>query len=207
MAVTDVYPRSGDCQTVYLKNVISNPLITVGEYTIYNDFVHDPCEFEKNNLLYHFPVNQDKLSIGKFCSLACGVKFLFTSGKHRTHSLSTYPFPLFFDEWGLEISDVANAWENKGETVIGNDVWIGYEAAIMSGVTIGDGAIIGARALVTKDVPPYAIVGGVPAQQIKWRFDQEKIAALRKLQWWDWPYERIQKNLSAIMNNQIEQIL
>lgn len=105
--------------------------------------MHDPCDFEKNNVLYHYPVNGDRLMIGKFCSIACGAKFLFTSGNHSLKSLSDYAFPIFFDEWGLDAKNIRDAWDNKGDTVIGNDVWIGYEAVIMSGVTVGDGAIIG----------------------------------------------------------------
>ncbi len=172
-----IYPRTGDNQTIYLKNAITNPNIKVGDYTMYNDFVKDPREFEKNNVLYHYPVNRDRLNIGKFCSIACGAKFLFNSANHSMESLSTYPFPLFFEEWGLDRNDVADAWDNKGDIIIGNDVWIGYEAVILSGVTIGDGAIIGARAVVTRDVPPYTIVGGVPAKAIKKRFSEATIAS------------------------------
>ena len=157
-----IYPRKGDTQTVYLKNVVIRPGIQVGEYTMYNDFVNDPRDFEKNNVLYQYPVNHDRLLIGKFCSIACGAKFLFNSANHALGSLSTYPFPIFYDEWGLDGKNVADAWDNKGDITLGNDVWIGYEAVILAGVTIGDGAIIGARAVVTRDVPPYAIVGGVP---------------------------------------------
>ena len=177
-----IYPRTGDKETIYLKHVITNPNITVGDFTMYNDFVNDPTLFEKNNVLYHYPINRDKLQIGKFCSIACGAKFLFNSANHTLSSLSTYPFPLFFEEWGLEKKDVTNAWDNKGDIIIGNDVWIGYEAAILAGVTIGDGAIIGTRAVVTKDVPPYTIVGGVPAKPIKKRFSEETISALLESQ-------------------------
>ena len=127
-----VYPRTGDTQTIYLKNVITNPNIEVGDYTIYNDFASDPKEFENNNVLYHYPINQDKLIIGKFCSIACGAKFLFNSANHTLSSLSTYTFPLFFEEWELEKAKVTDAWDNKGNIVIGNDVWIGYEAVILS---------------------------------------------------------------------------
>lgn len=162
-----IYPRTGDMQTVYLKNVITNPNIEVGDYTMYNDFSNDPARFEENNVLYHYPINQDKLIIGKFCSIACGAKFLFNSANHTLASLSTYPFPLFFEEWELDKKNVAVSWDNKGDIIIGNDVWIGYEAVILAGVKIGDGAIIGTRAVVTKDVPPYTIVGGVPAKPIK----------------------------------------
>ena len=149
-----IYPRSGDRQTVYLKNVVSNSNIEVGDFTIYNDFVNDPRDFEKNNVLYHYPINGDRLKIGRFCSIACGAKFLFTSGNHTLRSLSTYTFPIFFDEWNLDKSRICEAWDNKGDIELGNDVWVGYEAVIMSGVKIGSGAIIGTRAVVTKDVPP-----------------------------------------------------
>lgn len=201
-----LYPRTGDKQTVYLKNVITDPAITVGDYTMYNDFVNDPVGFEKNNVLYHYPINRDRLIIGKFCSIACGAKFLFNSANHTLSSLSTYPFPLFFEEWGLEKKNVAASWDNKGDIVIGNDVWIGYEAVIMAGVTIGDGAIIGARAVVTKDVPPYTVAGGIPAKPIKKRYPEETIAALSELKWWDWPENRIAQNLHAIQAGQLNEL-
>lgn len=195
-----IYPRSGDKETVYLKPVISNPNISVGEFTMYNDFVNDPMQFEKNNVLYQYPINHDKLIIGKFCSIACGAKFIFNSANHTLSSLSTYPFPIFFEEWGLNFKDVATAWDKKGDIIIGNDVWIGYEAVIMAGVTIGDGAIIGTRAVVTKDVPPYTIVGGVPAKPIRKRFDNETLDELLKIRWWDWPEEKIARNIQAIQS-------
>jgi len=192
---------------VYLKNAVSDPNIIVGDFTFYNDFVHDPAEFEKRNVLYHYPVNHDRLVIGKFCSIACGAKFLFTSANHKMESLSTYPFPILADEWALRREDVTNAWDNKGDIVIGNDVWIGYEAVVLQGVTIGDGAIIGARALVTKDVPPYAIVGGVPARKIRMRFPPETVSALLELKWWDLPYETIQENLPFIQGGDIARLI
>ena len=198
-----IYPRTGDGETVYLKNVVSDPNIEIGDYTMYNDYVRDPRDFAKNNVLYHYPVNGDKLKIGKFCSIACGAKFLFTSGNHAMQSLSTYPFPIFFEEWNLDARDICSAWDNKGDIIIGNDVWIGYEAVIMAGVTIGDGAIIAARAVVTKDVPPYTIVGGVPAKMIRKRFDDATIERLEKLRWWDWDAAKIQRNISAIQSGDI----
>ncbi len=199
-----IYPRMGDKETVYLKSVVTDPNITVGDFTMYNDFVNDPREFEKNNVLYHYPINHDKLKIGKFCSIACGAKFLFNSANHTVKSLSTYPFPIFFEEWGLDVKDITSAWDNKGDIVIGNDVWIGYEAVIMSGVTIGDGAIIGTRALVTNDVPPYTIVGGVPAKQIRKRFPEEIISELLKLKWWDWTFKKISQNMEFIKNGDLK---
>ena len=197
-----IYPREGDDTIVYLKNVITNPNIEVGDFTFYNDFVNDPRDFEKNNVLYHYPINHDKLKIGKFCSIAYGAKFLFNSANHTMRSLSTYPFPIFYDEWehGLWAN---KAWDNKGDIVIGNDVWIGFEAVILAGVTIGDGAIIGARAVVTKDVPPYTIVGGVPAKPIRKRFSDEDIAALMALKWWDLPPAQILERIKYIQSGNL----
>lgn len=201
-----IYPRPNDRETVYLKNVVTDPGIIVGDYTMYNDFVNDPVDFQKNNVLYHYPVNHDRLVIGKFCSIACGARFLFNSANHSLTSLSTYPFPIFFGEWGLSVSHIADAWDNKGDIVIGNDVWIGYEAVILAGVTIGDGAIIGTRAVVTKDVPPYTIVGGVPARPIRKRFSDGTIAALLEKRWWDWPEEKIAGSLDAIQSGDIDRL-
>ena len=202
-----IYPREGDRQTVYLKEVVSNPNIEVGEYTIYNDFVADPVGFERNNVLYHYPVNGDRLVIGKFCSLACGVRFLFNSANHALGSLSTYPFPIFWgEEWGIDKSEVASAWDNRGDIVVGSDVWIGYEAVVMAGVTIGDGAIVASRAVVTRDVPPYAIVGGVPARVIKYRFDPATVECLLGIKWWEWPAEKIRKALPLIRGGKVREL-
>ena len=203
--MTKIYPRTGDKQTVYLNAVIKDTQIEVGDYTIYNDFVANPLLFEKNNVLYHYPILREKLIIGKFCSIACGTKFLFNCANHSLKSLSTYTFPLFYEEWELEKSNITTAWDNKGDIVIGSDVWIGYEAVIFAGVTIGDGAIIGTRAVVTKDVPPYTIVGGVPAKPIRKRFSDETISALLTERWWDWPEEKITRNLAAIQSGRVSQ--
>lgn len=202
-----IYPHKGDKQTVYLNSVIKDPSIIAGDYTIYNDFVSDPILFEKNNVLYHYPINRERLIIGKFCSIACGTKFLFNCANHTLKSLSTYTFPLFYDEWNLKKSNVATAWDNKGDIIIGNDVWIGYEAVIMAGVNIGDGAIIAAHAVVTKDVAPYTIVGGVPARPIRQRFDDSVIQKLESLKWWEWPINKIRKCLPHIVNGDIDELL
>ena len=170
-----IYPRTRDMQTIYLNAVVKDASIEIGDYTIYNDFISDPRLFEQNNVLYHYPINHERLIIGKFCSIACGAKFLFNCANHTLKSLSTYTFPLFYEDWGQDKVSVASAWDNKGDIVIGNDVWIGFEAVIMAGVHIGDGAIIGARAVVTKDIEPYTIVGGVPATEIRKRFSREVI--------------------------------
>jgi len=209
MAVPEnkIYPRTNDIETVYLKGVITNPNIVVGDYTMYNDFAADPTQFEKNNVLYHYPINNDRLIIGRFCSIACGAKFLFASANHKLQSLSTYPFPIFFEEWDLDRKDVRAAWDNKGDIVIGSDVWIGYEAVIMGGVHIGDGAIIAAKAVVTKDVAPYTVVGGVPAKQIRKRFDEETIRTLRQIRWWDWSHDKIRRLLPCIMTGEVSKLI
>ena len=205
--MTKIYPRTGDQQTVYLNAVIKDPQIEVGDYTIYNDFIADPLLFEKNNVLYHYPIHKEKLIIGKFCSIACGMKFLFNCANHTQKSLSTYTFPLFYEEWELEKSNITTAWDNKGNIVIGNDVWIGYEAVIMAGVHIGDGAIIAARAVVTKDVPPYTIVGGTPAKEIRKRFDAEVIEQLLIQKWWDWSTDKIHQCLPYIAEGKLDELL
>ena len=205
--MTKIYPRTGDKQTIYLNAVIKDPQIKVGDYTLYNDFVADPLLFEKNNVLYHYPIHREELIIGKFCSIACGTKFLFNCANHTLKSLSTYTFPLFYEEWELEKSNITTAWDNKGDIVIGNDVWIGYEAVIMAGVHIGDGAIIAARAVVTKDVPPYTIVGGTPAKEIRKRFDAEVIEQLLILKWWDWSTDKIHQCLPYIAESKLDELL
>ena len=184
MSLNDIYPRKDDKTTIYLKNVITKQDIIVGDYTI----------------------NNEKLIIGKFCSIACGAKFLFNSANHTLKSLSTYPFALLFDEWNMNKKDVASGWDNKGDIVIGNDVWIGYKAIILAGVKIGDGAIIGAVALVTKDVLAYSIIGGVPAKIIRKRFSEDIINELEILKWWDWPKQKIAQNIIAIQSGDISKI-
>ena len=202
---TQIYPRSGDNHTVYLYQVITNPNIIMGDYTIYHNFRKGPTLFEQNNVLYHYPINHNKLIIGKFCSIACGTRFLFNSANHALTSLSTYPFPLFFEEWKQNPCDVTMSWNNKGDIVIGNDVWIGFEAIIMAGITIDDGAVIGARALATKDIPPYTIVGGVPAKPIKSVFLKNN-RSFTSNSMVGLPKEKIQKHIPAIQSGSIEQL-
>lgn len=145
--------------------------------------------------------------MGKFCSVACGAKFLFNSANHSMASLSTYPFPIFFEEWGLDVKNIRQAWDNKGDIVIGNDVWIGYEAVVLAGVTIGDGAVIGARAVVSKDIPPYTIAAGVPAKPIRKRFSQDTIRSLLEIKWWNWSEERIARHIADIQAGNINNLL
>jgi len=201
-----IYPRPGDDRTVYLNNVVNQPNIRIGDFTMYHDFAHDPRDFVRNCVLYHYPINHDTLTIGKYCSIACGAKFIFNAANHAMRSLSTYPFPIFTAEWERPVARITEAWDNKGDITVGNDVWIGYEAVILAGVAIGDGAIIGARAVVTRDVPPYAIVGGIPAKIIRRRFSEAIIAELLALRWWDCPPEVVRQNIDAIQEGDLEQL-
>ena len=166
----------------FLKNVITAPNIMVGDYAYYDDPI-DPTGFERNNVLFNWPEFGDRLIIGKFCSIASGVQFIMGSANHRISSVSTYPFNVFGGAWAERTPPHLSQLPFKGDTVVGNDVWIGRESVILPGVTIGDGAIIAARSLVSKDVPPYTLVGGNPACVIRRRFDEELIELLLTLRW------------------------
>lgn len=186
------HPIPGVTRTCFLKNIITKPQIIVGDYTYYDD-PEDVHHFEKN-VLYLFDFSTDKLIIGKFCQLATGVRFIMNGGNHPMDGASTYPFKVFGHSWDEAPLNVVS----KGDTVIGNDVWIGNSVTIMQGITIGHGAIIGTNALVTKNVAPYTIVGGNPAQVIRKRFDDETIDFLLNLAWWDWPMDKLAVHLNAI---------
>ena len=187
-------------RTGFLKSVVNIKNIEIGDYTYYDD-PNGISSFEKN-ILYHYEFSKEKLIIGKFCAIATGVQFIMGGAHHKTDGFSSYPFPLFRRGW--EAAYDMSEFPVKGNTVVGNDVWIGYGALIMTGVTIGDGAIIASRSLVTKDVEPYTVVGGNPARPIRKRFDDATIAALLEIRWWEWPAEKITQNLSAITGNDIE---
>ncbi|PQJ74474.1 CatB-related O-acetyltransferase [Polaribacter gangjinensis] len=197
------FPLENYDKLCFLKNVITNPNIIVGDYTYYADF-ENVANFEKN-VLYHFDFVGDKLFIGKFCMIASDVKFIMNGANHLTDAISTYPFAIFGNAWQHAME--GKSYPQKGNITIGNDVWIGYNATIMAGVTIGDGAIIAANATVVKDVAPYTIVGGNPAKEIKKRFSDETIAALLKLKWWDWDIEKITQHVQHLTGNEIEKLL
>lgn len=198
------HPMKGFPQICFIKNTIKNPNIIVGDFTYYDD-PEDSENFERN-VLYHFPFIGDKLIIGNFCAIAKGVKFIMNGANHKMSGFSTFPFYIFGNGWE-KAAPQTDELPYKGDTVIGNDVWIGYEALIMPGVMIGNGAIISSRSVVTADVPAYAIVGGNPAKVIKKRFPDETIVTLEKLAWWNWPVEKITQNMMAIMANDIEALL
>ncbi len=193
------YPLTNQTRLVYLKNIVKNPNIIVGDYTYYDDF-ENPENFERN-VLYHFEFEGDKLIVGKFCSIASDVKFIMNGGNHRTDWFTNYPFPIFGSGWESAMPD---SWPNKGDTLIGNDVWIGYEATIMPGIRIGDGAIIATKSVVTRDVEAYTVVGGNPAIEIRKRFEASIIKELLEIRWWDWDIEKITRNLKAICGADIK---
>jgi len=194
------HPMAGFPQVCYLKNIVTNPNIVVGDYTYYDD-PEDTGNFERN-VMYHFPFIEDKLVIGKFCALARGVKFIMNGANHKLSGISTYPFQIFGNGWE-KVMPADGELPYKGDTVIGNDVWIGYDALIMPGVTIGDGAIISSRATVVADVPPYTVVGGNPAKVIKERFPAGVAAALQAIAWWDWPVAHITEHLALIAGGDV----
>ncbi|QIZ69459.1 CatB-related O-acetyltransferase [Oxynema aestuarii] len=193
------YPLPGQTRLVYLKNIITNPNIIVGDYTYYDDF-ENPENFERN-VLYHFDFIGDKLTIGKFCAIASDVKFIMNGGNHRTDWFTNYPFPVFGQGWEVAMPE---SWPDKGNTCIGNDVWIGYGATIMPGVRIGDGAIVASQSVVTKSVEPYTVVGGNPAREIRKRFDPQTIEELIKISWWNWDIDKITRNLKLICNGDLK---
>lgn len=189
--------------TCFLKNVITAPNVFVGDYTYYND-TDNPTAFEKNNLLFNWPEFGDKLIIGKFCAIASGVKFIMGSANHRMSSISTYPFNIFGGEWAKQTPPHLSQLPFKGDIVLGNDVWIGRESVIMPGVKIGDGAIVAAYSIVTKDIPDYTIVGGNPAKPIKKRFDDELICLLKQLCWWNFDSDKLAEFLPYLCNEDLE---
>ena len=186
------FPLKNYKKLCFLKNIITNPNIIVGDFTYYDDF-EDALNFEKN-VKYHFDFIGDRLIIGKFCMIASGVQFIMNGANHKMDGITTYPFSIFARGWERVIPRL-DELPIKGDTVIGNDVWIGMNATIMPGIHIGDGAIIATNATVVKDVEPYAILGGNPAKVIRKRFSDEKIEELLELRWWDWDIEKITGNL------------
>ncbi|MEL6971294.1 MAG: CatB-related O-acetyltransferase [Bacteroidota bacterium] len=197
------FPLQNYDRLCFLKNVVTNPNIIVGDYTYYDDF--ETVENFERNVKYLFDFTGDKLIIGKFCMIASDVTFIMNGANHLSDAISTYPFAIFGADW-------ANAMEGKeypvkGDTTVGNDVWIGYGATIMPGVAIGDGAIIATKAVVTKDVAPYSIVGGNPAQEIRKRFPEDTIKMLLDICWWDWPVEKITKHVQLLTGNNIQALL
>lgn len=189
----------------FLKNVITAPNIIVGDYTYYDDPV-DPTGFEKNNILFNWPEFGDRLIIGKFCAIASGTQFIMGSANHRISSVSTYPFHVFGGDWAKNTPPHLEQLPFKGDTVVGNDVWLGRNCVVMPGVHIGDGAIIAAHSIVTGNVKPYQVAGGNPARPIKMRFDDELIALLLELKWWDFGPEELVGLLPLLCDPDLEKV-
>jgi virginiamycin A acetyltransferase len=197
----ETHPMKGFPQICYIKNTIKSPDIIVGDYTYYDDPAGSE-NFENKNVLYHFPFIGDKLVIGKFCAIAKDVKFIMNGANHLLGGFSTYPFYIFGNGWE-DSAPKPGELPYRGDTVVGNDVWLGFDSLIMPGIKIGDGAIIAAKSVVTKDIGPYEIHGGNPARLIKARFDDNTIKRLLALAWWDWPADKITKNLEFIVRGDI----
>lgn len=203
-APNEIFPNEYKT-SCFIKNVITAPNIIVGDYTYYDDALA-PTEFEKNNVLFNYPEFGDKLIIGKFCSIASGTKFIMGSANHRLGSVTTYPFNVFGGSWQENTPDHMSQLPFKGDIVIGNDVWIGRESIIMPGVKIGDGAIIAAYSVVTKDVEPYSVVGGNPTRFIKKRFNDELIELLLEFKWWDLSPEKLVTVLPLLCDFDLEKV-
>lgn len=192
-----VFPLENYKQLSFLKNIVTNPNIIVGDYTYYDDF-EDVHNFEKN-VKYLFDFTGDKLIIGKFCMIASDVTFIMNGANHLTDAISTYPFEIFGNGWEKAMEE--KSYPVKGNTVIGNDVWIGYNATIMPGIQVGDGAIIATNSTVVKNLAPYSVVGGNPSKEIRKRFSEEHIETLLNVKWWNWDVETITENLSLLTDH------
>ncbi|WP_426123170.1 CatB-related O-acetyltransferase [Pararhizobium sp. PWRC1-1] len=199
-AVTPVaaFPQIG-----FLKNIIRSPLISAGDFSYYDD-PEGPEHFEAKCVLYHYDFIGDRLEIGRYCALAQGVTFIMNGANHAMQGFSTYPFGIFPGAWRDGFDPAGYASGYRGDTTVGNDVWIGTKATIMPGVTIGDGAIIGAHAVVAKDVPPYSVVAGNPGRVVKRRFGDDIVERLQAIAWWNWPVDTVTRHIAAITGADIE---
>jgi virginiamycin A acetyltransferase len=196
------HPMPDQPRVVLLKPLVTSPLIEVGEYSYYDD-PDDPTAFETRNVLYHY--GPEKLVIGRFCALAEGVRFLMNGANHRMDGPSTFPFPIMGAPWAAHF-DLITGLSGRGDTVVGHDVWLGYQALVMSGVHIGNGAIIASGSVVVDDVPDYAIVGGNPARLIRHRYPEDDIARLNRVAWWDWPFDHITRHVRTIMSGTVDDL-
>lgn len=196
------FPLAGYDRLCFLKNIITNPNIVVGDYTYYDDF--ERVENFEKNVKYLFDFTGDKLIIGKFCMIASDVTFIMNGANHLINGISTYPFDIFGAGWAHAMQ--GKTYPMKGDTIIGNDVWIGHKATIMPGVQVGDGAIIATNATVVKDVAPYVIVGGNPAVEVRKRFSDAVIAQLLDIRWWDWDIDKITRNVHLLTGQDVEEL-
>lgn len=198
-----IYPNEVIKSVCFIKNVITRPNILVGDYTYYDD-IHGPERFEEH-VTHHYEFLGDKLIIGKFCAIAKGIEFVMNGANHRMCSVTTYPFNIMGGGWEKSTPSLDDL-PFKGDTVVGNDVWIGQNVTVMPGVHIGDGAIIAANSVVAKDIPAYCIAGGNPCKVIRKRFDDDLTEYLLQLQWWNWPAEKIFEHLDILCSADLEKI-
>ena len=198
-----IFPNPKIPSLCFIKNVIKNPNIIVGEYTYYDDI--DGAENFESHVTHHYDFIGDKLIIGKFCAIAKGIEFIMSGANHRIDSITTYPFNIMGNGWGKSAPSLSDL-KLKGDTIIGNDVWIGQNVTILPAVHIGDGAIIGANSVVAKNIPPYSVAVGNPCEVKRKRFDEDLIEYLLKIKWWDWNAEKIFKNMEALCSGDLSKI-
>jgi virginiamycin A acetyltransferase len=198
-----LHPVAGQDRVVFLRPLVTDPRIEVGEYSYYDD-PDEPLEFERDAFLYaHGP---ERLIIGRYCAIASGVRFVMPGANHADLGPSTFPFGIFGEPWAERTIDLVMGAPSRGDTVVGNDVWLGYRALVLPGVTIGHGAIVAAASVVASDVPPYAIVGGNPARVIRRRYEDEDVERLLRAAWWDWPVELVTEHARTIMAGTPEEL-
>ena len=197
------FPNKNVPSVCFIKNVITRPNIEIGDYTYYDD-TNGADKFEEH-VTHHYEFLGDKLIIGKFCQIASGITIIMNGANHRMNSVTTYPFNIMGNGWE-KVTPKLEDLPFKGDTIIGNDVWIGQNVTILPGVHIGDGAIIGANSVVAKDIPAYYIAGGNPCKIIRKRFNEELINYLEEIKWWDWEDEKIFKNLEILCSSDLEKI-
>ena len=193
-----LHPIPGYENEIYIKPAVQNPNIVVGEFS----YIADP-DFE-SHVTHHYPWNGDRLVIGKFCQIGHGVEFVMNGANHQMNAVSTFPF-YTLSGWDMDPPDVSDL-PLRGDTVVGNDVWIGQNAVLLPGVRVGDGAIVGANSVVGSNVPPYTIVAGNPARQIRRRFDDELTALLLELRWWDKSVEEINVLIPLLTCSDLERV-
>lgn len=198
-----LYPVPEHPRIMFVKNIADLPNVQIGDYTYYDD--PEGPEAFRRNILYHFAFSRDRLVIGKFCAIATGAKFMMNDANHRLDGPTTFPFSIFGGDW-LEPFRGDFSLPGRGDTVVGSEVWIGYDGLILPGVTIGDSAVVGARAVVTRNVPPYTVVAGNPARVVRMRFDEATVARLLEIRWWDWDIGKITRHVAALSGGRVEDL-